>query len=305
MPNSIAILNTTGDLVDDKTGLTKPGPMAVDGNFLWILARGSGLVHYDGNPSSSPPFSVGASPYDVAAAGGHAWVSERKPVVTWIRHVGSVTDPSETPSVTRRSIRVRQLKKAGAEAVGGGYLWVIPGPVGTGNRVALINLRNSHQRTVPVGLQTTAIAYDHGSAWVGTFDPRHGGTAYLTKVRPGSDHPPSYQLETEDGEGPLAVAVGAGSVWVITSRGNLLRFDPKTLKIIPIPMSREQPEWLAVGAGSVWTANLNHDNVSEIDPHTNKIVRTTAPLGRYDAVPCGIAATHAAVFVTFGETTCG
>jgi hypothetical protein len=70
-------------------------------------------------------------------------------------------------------------------------------------------------------------------------------------------------------------------------------------------MKAEQPEWVAVGAGSVWTANLNHFSVSQIDPHTNKIVHTTPPLGRYDAVPCGIAATHAAVFVAFGDTTCG
>ena len=68
-------------------------------------------------------------------------------------------------------------------------------------------------------------------------------------------------------------------------------------------MSAERPTLLAVGAGSVWTANHTGYSVSQIDPRTNKIVRTI-PLGSYSAIPCGIAATHDAVFVTFGETTC-
>jgi DNA-binding SARP family transcriptional activator len=310
-PNSIAFLNAaTGKLVDDPTGLTTPGPMAVDGDILWIVARGSGEVApYDVRvppPGPTPPLQAGASPYAVAAAGGQAWISERKPVVFWMQHT--------TPPVTSQ-IRVHRLKKAGAEAVGGGYLWVIPGPIGTGNRVARINVRHPRvQSAVSVGLgrQTTAIGYGHGSAWVGTFDP-HGGVSYLTEIRPGSAQR-SLQLETGDGEGPLAVAVGAGSVWVITAHGDLLGVDPTTLKFVHrIPMSTQAPEWLAVGDGSVWTANHSDFSVSRIDPRTDKIVYTTPPLGRYDAVPCGIAATHAAspathaaVFVAFGgANNCG
>jgi DNA-binding SARP family transcriptional activator len=305
-PNTIAFLDPAkgAALVDDPgAGWSKPGPMAVDGNILWILARGSGsIVHYDvRDQPGTPPFPVGPSLYDIAAAGGQAWVSERKPVLTWIRHVGGVTNPV----VTSRKIRVRQLKTAGAEAVGGGYLWVIPAPPGT-NRVARIDVRHPRtQRPISLdsGQQTTAIAYGYRSAWITTWNP--GQVASLWKVRPGSI-PEHIELETGDGEGPLAVAVGEGNVWVVTSRGNLLGIDPKTLEIVHrIPMAAEQPEWVAVGARSVWTANHNQYSVSQINPHTNKIVRTTPPLGRWDAVPCGIVATRAEVFVAFGDTGCG
>ena len=301
-PNSVAFLNAaTRRVFDDAGGLAKPGLMAVDGNILWIVSQGKGgIVRHDVRTPLSDDlfFTAGTSPFAVAAAGGEAWISERKPVVIWISHT--------TPSVTRR-IRVRQLKTAGAEAVGGGYLWVIP--VGTGNRVALINVRNPESQSavsVGLGLQTTAIAYGYRSAWVGTFDPR-GGVSYLTKVRPGSHQPPSLQLETGDGEGPFAVAVGAGSVWVLTAHGNLLRIDPRHpfAEPDPIPMAAEQPEYLAVGDGSVWTANPNHFSVSQIDPRTDTVVHTTPPLGRYDARPCGIAATQGTVYVAFGESTCG
>jgi DNA-binding beta-propeller fold protein YncE len=102
------------------------------------------------------------------------------------------------------------------------------------------------------------------------------------------------------------VAVGEGSVWVITSRGNLLRIDPRTPHIVHrISMSAELPTLLAVGAGSVWTANHTNYDVSQIDPQTNQIVRSTIPLGRYDAIPCGITTTHDAVFVATGESDCG
>ena len=98
--------------------------------------------------------------------------------------------------------------------------------------------------------------------------------------------------------------MGEGYVWVVTSRGSLLGIDPRTLQIVHrIPMSAQQPTLLAVGAGSVWTANHNGYSVSQINPRTDKIVRTI-PLGSYSAIPCGIAARHNAVFVTFGETTC-
>jgi hypothetical protein len=51
-------------------------------------------------------------------------------------------------------------------------------------------------------------------------------------------------------------------------------------------------------------ANHSGYSVSRIDPRSGKIVRTI-PLGRYDAIPCGLEATHDAVFVAFGEATCG
>jgi DNA-binding SARP family transcriptional activator len=311
-PNSVAFLSSANrKLVGYHGGLGKPGPMAVDGNILWIVARGDGTItRYDvrTQPGGDPWAGV-TSPYAVAAAGGQAWITQRKPVVTLIRHVGNVKLPHA--KLVTRNIPVRQLKTAEAETVGGGYLWVIPGPDGTGNRVALINVRHPQvpQSTVPVGLgrQTTAIAYGYHSAWVGTYDPRHGGIAYLTRIKPGSDQPLSVQLETGDEEGPLAVAVGAGSVWVITAHGNLLRIDPRnpSAPSYRISMAAEQPEFLAVGGGSIWTANHNHFSVSQISPGRNKIVHTTPALGRGDAQPCGIAATRTTVYVAFGENTCG
>ncbi len=300
--NNLASIDpTTGKFVVYPAGGVKPGPMTLAGNRLWIVTRGSGTI----TQPRTPPFPVGATPYDIASdAAGNAWVSQRKPFVTWIsRRVKWNGDPYATPSATTQDIPV-PLARTGAEAFGDGYLWVIPGPISAGNRVALIDVR--HRRfhsAIPLGRQTTAIAYGYGSAWIGTYDPRHS-TAWLSRVRRGSNRPESLGVETGDGAGPLAVAVGDGSVWVVTSRGNLMRVDPKDLLITHrIPMSAEQPTLLAVGAGSVWTANHTGYSVSQVDPKKNKVVRTFR-LGSFSAIPCGIAAIRGTVFVTFGEATC-
>jgi len=309
LPNSVALLDpATGAQVSDYVGGLKPGPMALVGETLWIVERGNATIerYVFRARHGIPPLQPAPALDDIAVdTEGHAWVSDRKPVVTWIGHVADGTGPYERPVVSSQRIGV-PLPGAGAEAVGGGYLWVISDlPGRTGESVSLIDVRNRHlASTIPLDRQTTAIAYGYRAAWIGAYDPAHS-TAWLLKLRPRSNSVESLKLETGDGAGPLAVAVGDGSVWVVTSRGNLMRIDPKELQISQrIPMSNEQPTLLAVGAGSVWTANHTGYSVSQVDPDRNEIVRTI-PLGSYSAVPCGIAATHRAVFVAFGETTCG
>jgi DNA-binding SARP family transcriptional activator/DNA-binding beta-propeller fold protein YncE len=308
-PNDIARIDPAkGKVVGAGGGGLDPGPMALVGDWLWTVTRGNAAIgRYDlRTHHGMPPLQLGRALDDIAVdTEGHAWVSDRKPVVTWIGHVTDGSGPYETPVVSSLPIRV-PLPGAGAEAVGGGYIWVIsdlPGRIG--EAVSLISVRNRGlASTISLGRQTTAIAYGYRAAWIGGYDPGHS-TAWLLKVRPGDNPIDSLKLETGDGAGPLSVAVGEGSVWVITSRGNLLGIDPRTLQIVHrIPMPAQQPTLLAVGAGSVWTANHTGYSVSQIDPRTNKIVRTI-PIGRYDAIPCGIKATRDAVFVTTGEADCG
>jgi DNA-binding SARP family transcriptional activator len=309
-PDSVALINpASGGFAGEVAGGDSPGPMALVGNRLWIVMWGSGQIQpYDVRTHrGSPPLSPGPALDDIAAdANGNAWVSDRKPVVTWIRHPAGYDTrrPYATPVVTTQNIQV-PLPGAGAEAVGAGYLWVISDlPRRIGKSVSLIDMRRRRLAyTIPLGRETTAIAYGYGFAWIGAYDPQHSTTS-LVKVRSGSAPIKSVELETGDGAGPFAVAVGDGSVWVLTSRGSLMRIDPKKLQIIHrISMSAQLPTLLAVGAGSVWTANHIGYSVSRIDPRKNKVVRTTR-LGSYDAVPCGIVAIGDAVYVSFGETTC-
>jgi DNA-binding SARP family transcriptional activator len=308
VPNSVAVLDpATGSQLYDYGGGLEPGPMALVGRTLWIVARGSASIgRYDLRTGHEmPPLQPGPALDDIAVdANGHAWVSDRQPAVTWIGHVTDGTGPYERPVVKTERVAV-PLPGAGAEAVGGGYLWVISDlPGRTGDAVALVDVRTRRVSSkIPLGRQTTAIAYGYRAAWIGAYDPGRS-TAWLLRVEPGSRAVESLKLETGDGAGPLAVAVGDDNVWVTTSRGSLLRIDPDGPRIAHrISMAAEQPTRLAVGAGSVWTANHAGYSVSEVDPRADRIVRTI-PLGRYDAIPCGIGATRSAVMVAFGEASC-
>jgi DNA-binding SARP family transcriptional activator/streptogramin lyase len=307
-PNSLAQIDpATGKVVADVSAGLEPGSIAVAPGALWLVNRGGGTIQRFGlrDQRLTQPVGAGGSPYSIAAdADGNVWVSERKPTVTWILHSASGSGSSAVPEATK-SIRV-PLPGAGAESFGDGYLWVIPGPLDfpAGHQgVSRIDVRNRKlASTIPLDGQTTAIAYGHGSAWIGTYDPLHF-TAWLAVVRAGSDHPERVKLETGDGWGPLAIAAGAGDVWVLTSAFTLVRIDPETQQIVNrIRMVAEQPELLAVGAGSVWTVNRT-GSLSQVDVRTNTVVRTT-PLGSYKTSPCGVTVSHDAVWVAMGDLFC-
>src|SRR6266566_5173899 len=103
--NNLAIIDpTTGKFVVDPGGGVKPGPMELVGNRLWIVTRGSGTI----TQQRTPPFPAGAAPYDITAdADGNAWVSQRKPFVTWIFHkVKWNGDPYATPVTTTQDVPV-------------------------------------------------------------------------------------------------------------------------------------------------------------------------------------------------------
>ena len=80
------------------------------------------------------------------------------------------------------------------------------------------------------------------------------------------------------------------------------RSSPRRIASSPrSPMSKLAPSsFLAVGAGSVSLAGAS---VSQIDPPTDKVVRTI-PVGGSTRTPCGIAATQDAVWVAIGDSFC-
>lgn len=285
----------------------EPGPMAVTHGAVWTVNRGDRTVsRYSLRTRVTHSIGGVSTPYDIAAdADGNVWVSGTKPIVTWILRSASGTGTSAVPLSTEDVAVPRPA--AGGEAVGAGYLWVIPGAASrpsSSDRVSLIDVA-SHRLASSIRLHgaTSTIAFGYGSAWIGTYDRRHT-SAWLSVVRAGSDRADSIRIEKNDGWGPLDIAVGSGSVWVVTSAGELVRFDPETRRILArIPMATKEPEFVAVGDGSVWTANLNAFSVSQIDPRTDRVVRTI-PLGSYTRIPCGIAVSPGAVWVAFGDSYC-
>ena len=97
------------------------------------------------------------------------------------------------------------------------------------------------------------------------------------------------------GQGPTAVAVGGGAVWVAnTQDGTVSRIDPRTATVThTIPVGR-RPTGVAAGAGAVWVANSLSGTLDRIDPHTMR-VESTVEVG---AAPQGVTVAHGLVWVS-------
>ncbi len=88
---------------------------------------------------------------------------------------------------------------------------------------------------------------------------------------------------------PVALTVGAGSVWVADAgRGTLLRIDPRTRRRVgePVPVG-PSPFAVAVGEGAVWVASLS-GAVQGFDPRTAERVGRPATVQDANGLAVGL-----------------
>ena len=301
----------------------EPGPIAFTPTAVWTANHGDRTVsrldlrtHRVQTRGGFPN-----QPYDVVAdMTGNVWVTSKTPIVTRLAEgVGGTSSGPLYPSMAT-TIRVPG-PGVGHEAVGAGYVWAIVGPLTypapglphrEDDRLSLIDMQSDRVvASMRLGRSTTSIAFGYGSAWIGAYDRN---ASWLAVIGAGSTKPEWIRLVQGDNCGPPydpgpygapLVATGAGSVWVLTcgqsKAEQLIRVNPETRRILAeIPMSRLAPSFLAVGAGSVWVDNGRGPSVAQIDPRTNKVIRTI----RVGGNTCGIAATRDAVWLAVGDDAC-
>lgn len=69
------------------------------------------------------------------------------------------------------------------------------------------------------------------------------------------------------------VRYGAGSLWSVSSEGELTRIDPETGEIVAtIGLPADEPSGLAFGEGSVWITGRHSPTVYRVDPSVNELV---------------------------------
>jgi len=89
-------------------------------------------------------------------------------------------------------------------------------------------------------------------------------------------------------EGPLGIATGYGSVWVVCYwRRHLVRIDADTRRILARIRVGDGPLSVATGAGGVWVTNRRSHSVTRVDPRTNTVAATIRFDG--DVSPYGVA----------------
>jgi DNA-binding SARP family transcriptional activator len=322
IPDSLVELNprTGKPIAMARVGLD-PGTIAVTPTAIWTANAGDNTVsRYDLRTHTvQPRAGYPGMPSDVAVDGdGNAWITSSghgtpgfPPRNAFVTRLEAGPGGTSTGALYPSHVQTigLPLPMAGFETLGGGYLWVIVGGHGPNpgdDRVALVDLSN-HQLASVIHLHesATAIAFGYGSAWIGTYN--YGSAMRVEAIRAGDSKPTTVVLEKHAVWGPLWIAVGAGAVWALTSDA-LFQIDPQTLQVLHrLDFSVPQNGALAVGAGAVWVINdyspgHPRDTLTEIDPHTDQIIRTSTLGDRAQLPNSYIAATRSAVWVTFGDS---
>jgi YVTN family beta-propeller protein len=229
---------------------------------------------------------VGARPASVVFAGGALWVAN--------------VDDENVMRIDPKTQRVVRWIPTGIAAsglaAGAGAIWAIGGERGVVLRIdPFFRAVVDRIPTVKVGTllasapATGAVAATANAVWAvsgGFFS-----TPRLSRIDPARKR---VAATVATGNGPTAVAVGFGDLWVTDSFENTVsRIDPTGVVTHTIGVGRGASA-VAVGEGAVWVVDSLDDTVVRIDPHTNSVTKTIS-VGHY---PSGIAVGADAVWVT-------
>jgi streptogramin lyase len=145
---------------------------------------------------------------------------------------------------------------------------------------------------VHVGGNPCGVVAVAGGAWVSD-----AGHARLLRIDTKSGRV-TKRVQVDDT--PCEVMSAYGSLWLVTQSGRLDRFDPATGRVLArIPVGLASYEAVAAH-GSVWVSNRNSGTLSQINPATNRVMRTIhLPI----ATPGGI--TYAAGQLWVGDDESG
>jgi DNA-binding SARP family transcriptional activator len=125
-----------------------------------------------------------------------------------------------------------------------------------------------------------------GALWIG-----NGFDGTLSRVSPDDVVSPPFRPEPHS-IGRLALAYGAGSLWVGSQDNTLSRLDPLSERLIASVGGVMNPEAAAFGFHAVWIAQATRVDLLRIDTRTNRI-SARIPLG---GLPKSVAAGAGAVW---------
>jgi DNA-binding beta-propeller fold protein YncE len=96
------------------------------------------------------------------------------------------------------------------------------------------------------------------------------------------------------GAGPEAVAIGEGYVWVASGDGRVTRIDPRTHRTKRAGVRIADPGGIAAGEGVVWATSRAKGTVTRLDPRSLKAAGRPIPVG---AEPADVAIGAGAAWV--------
>jgi YVTN family beta-propeller protein len=286
-PNAVGIIDPeTNRLVRQVRVGQRPTGVAVGEDAVWVLNaddRTVSKVDLDGpRVSRTIPLSQTGEPAGLAVGEGAVWLGTGLYGPLSLSRINpSFNEIAQTMPLGRAEEPF--FAERWQVAVGGGSIWTVGPRFGTVLRIDPRALKIVSR--IDVGIQPATLAFGERAVWVG------GSRNVVVRINPRTN-----EVEREWGElpaGPLAIAAGAGAVWVTAAGEDVVaRIDPVTGTVTTVQVG-DFPTAVAVGHGSVWVANAGDGTVSRIDPEGGRVT-ATIHLG---ASPEAVAVADGAVLV--------
>ena len=286
IPNSLVRLDTGTKRVDAALPMAgPPAAVAVSNRRLWItsLSRTVSVVSRSGLRPQSP-VTLSFTPETLLPSGGRIWAAGGNSIVAINPVYGAVSPPIVLRAAPGQGPSIRA-----APALGGG-IWVADGRnvlrrySAAGRPTGAVNL-HAPLTDVTAGLRRLWVLSSE-KATLFELDRSTGAMIVSIKLvsRPGYAAPD-----------PVAVTVGAGSVWVLEgSPPSVIRVDPRGDVVTTIPLGiGSDPVGIAAADSGVWVADSGDGTIGWIDPTTNALKRIVV-----GGSPTGIAVSDTHVWAT-------
>jgi DNA-binding SARP family transcriptional activator len=300
---SAAALDPTSGDVDAVVPL-RGQPIAAlgDGDSVWIANSTDRTLTRVDDRSGAALATIGlpAEPVALAVGAGRLWAASLDQT-----HSLTAVDPRSGDVVLSIPLRQPGLGKfvvgrwtgASDVAFAAGSVWAAVGVSG----LMRLSADGKVLRSLVVGPEPNALAADAHGVWVAVIGP-----AQVVEVDPVTDTlgravnvgdmSPGSEVRTAL---HCTIALDRGSLWVPAyngpaGSGSVWRVDVDTGLVNAVVHTGGSPCAVAIGFGKIWVANPNAQEVDEIDPADDAIVRRI-PLG---APPNAITVARRHVWVT-------
>jgi DNA-binding SARP family transcriptional activator/streptogramin lyase len=275
VPDSLVKIDPdTGEIVDvfriPAVGFSKS---AIVGSYVFVSSTDREILsRVDARSGDVDTFGgVTTSPAGLATGADETlWVGSEEGNKVW-----------QIDADTFELVRVLEIPEGDgpwAIAVGAGSVWI------SHNRPASVSRFSARtgklqQRYQHAGSGYSAdVAFGAGASWTAANGPPRGR---LLRAYAAGSSSESLQI----GRIPYAVAVAFDAVWVSDlvrtplsgeqpAPGQILRLEPTTGIVVEVINVGKRPAGITTGGGSVWVANGGEKTISEIDPRTNRVVKT-------------------------------
>jgi YVTN family beta-propeller protein len=264
VPNSVALIDPASNRVTDLVRIPaeSPGPIDFAGGKLWVMNRASFSVTVIDAKTRAVlnTFGLGAQegyPNGMAADKGGVWATgSTSSRVTWY---GENVNEGVTVTNGQASLGTgSELAREGQDLWVTGVIQPFIAQVDINGFSPEVVYRRSLEEA------PTALAAGQGLGYVGDAQ---GG---LIRIDPVTREERAVPLKGRIQD----LAVSGDFLWVVTDESKLLRLALGSLTTTATVKLPDLPSALAVGAGSVWVVSAHVGTVTRVDLRTNQVVKT-------------------------------